>query len=199
MWRQDTDLNVNTQDALIACLPPQAYERNAPGVRAEAWSAAAVLDASIDSADVLLVEHQPDRTGLLLGDWERNYSLPDACIGGADASPDARRLNLLARIRGRGDLSRQHMLDLALSLGYPNCTITEFGGMTCMDPCDSPVNGEEFIGVWRLNVPVSTAIVEATCESPCDVQLRRWGNTQLECVMVRHKPAHTVLLFGYAP
>lgn len=190
---------MNTQDALIACLPPEAYEPNARGVRAEAASAAVVLDDAFDSAEVLLTEHQPDRTGQLLGDWERNYSLPDSCIGGADASADARRLNLLARIRGRGDLSRRHMLELADGLGYPNCTITEFGGMTCMDPCDSPVNGEDFIGVWRLNVPISTAIFQATCESPCDVQLRRWGNTQLECVIVRHKPAHTVVLFGYAP
>lgn len=190
---------MNTQDALIACLPPDAYERSAVGVRAEAASTAATLDDAINSADVLLAEQQPDLTIQLLGDWERNYSLPDACVGGADAPADARRLNLLARIRGRGDLSRQHMLDLAASLGYPGCTITEFGGMTCADPCDSPVNGEDFIGVWRLNVPIATAIFEATCESPCDVQLRRWGNTQLECVIVRHKPAHTVVLFGYAP
>lgn len=190
---------MNTQDALIACLPPQAYEPNAPGVRAEAASTAAVLDEALGSADTLFAEQQPDLTVVLLGDWERNYSLPDACIGGAGAPADARRLNLLARIRGRGDLSRAYMIALAESLGYPGCTITEFDPMTCMDPCDSPVNGEDFIGVWRLNVPISTAIFEATCESPCDVQLRRWGNTQLECVIGRHKPAHTVALLGYAP
>lgn len=190
---------MNTQEALIACLPPQAYDRQARGVLAEASSAATVIDDAVVSADVLHAEQQPDRTARLLGDWERNYSLPDACVGGSGAPVDARVLNLLARIRGRGDLSRPYMLELARLMGYPNSTITEFGPMTCMDPCDSPVNGEDFIGVWRLNVPVSTSIVEATCESPCDVQLRRWGNTQLECVITRHKPAHTVALFAYAP
>lgn len=190
---------MNTQDALIACLPPVSYDPAAPGVQLEASAAAAPLDDVIDSAGNLLLEHQPDRTALLLGDWERNYSLPDACIGGAGASADARRLNLMLRIRGRGNLSIPYMLALAETLGYPGCTITEYGGMTCMDPCDSAVNGEDFIGVWRLNVPVATGIFTATCESPCDVQLRRWGNTQLECVIVRHKPAHSIALFGYAP
>lgn len=190
---------MNTQEALIACLPPQAYERTARGVVVEASATAAPLDDGIDNAGVLLTEHQPDLTVQALIDWERNYGLPDACIGGSGASADARRLNLLARIRGRGDLSIPYILRLAELLGYPGCTVTEFGGMTCADPCDSPVNGEDFIGVWRLNVPVATGIFTATCESPCDVQLRRWGNVQLECLIVRHKPAHTVALFGYAP
>lgn len=190
---------MNTQDAIIACLPPQSYDRGARGVMAEAAVAAVTLDAVNDSADVLLFEQQPDRTAQLLGDWERNYSLPDSCIGGQGASADARRLNLMARIVGRGELSRLHMLDIASSLGYPGSSITEFGPMTCTDPCGSPVNGEDFIGVWRLDVPMATAIFEATCESPCDVQLRRWGNTQLECVIGRRKPAHTVAIFGYAP
>lgn len=190
---------MNTQEALIACLPPQAYERTARSVAVEAGATAAPLDGGIASAAALLAEHQPDLTAQALTDWERNYGLPDACIGGAEAPADARRLNLLARIRGRGDLSRAYMIALAEQMGYPGCGITEFGGMTCEDPCDSPVNGEEFIGVWRLDVPVATAIFTATCESPCDVQLRRWGNQQLECVIVRHKPAHTVALFGYAP
>ena len=188
---------MNTQEALVACLPPQAYDRLARGVQAEAASAAAVLDQAIDGANNLLAEHQPDLTTQLLGDWERNYNLPDSCIGGAGASAAARRINLLARIRGRGDLSRRHMLELATDLGYPGCSITEYGGTTCEDPCDSPVNGEDFIGVWRLDVPIATAIFTATCESPSDVQLRSWGNTQLECVIARHKPAHSVALFAY--
>lgn len=189
---------MNTIDALIACLPPVAYDPAADGVRVEQGTAAACLDEAIGNDAVLLAEQQPDLTIQMLGDWERNYGLPDACIGGAGASADARRLNLLTRIRGKGNLSRAYMLALADSLGYPDCTITEFGGMTCEDPCDSAVNGEDFIGVWRLNVPVATAIFVATCESPCDVQLRRWGNQQLECVIVRHKPAHTIVLFGYS-
>ena len=190
---------MNTRDALIECLPPVAYSRQAPGVLAEATSAAAVLDECIGLADDLVQEQQPDTTALALLDWERNYGLPDACIGGLGATVAARRANLLARIAGRGNLNAAFYIGLAAALGYTGATVTEFGPMTCMDPCDSPCNGADFIGVWRLDVPVSTAIVVMTCEDPCDSPLRSWGNTQLECMVNRAKPAHTVALFGYAP
>lgn len=198
-WRHQHHLTMDIKDALLACLPPVAYDTAARHVRGSSEATAVPLEEAVASAEALLSEHQPDLTTQALSDWERNYGLPDACIGGAWAPADARRMNLLARIRGRGDLSRGYFLVLANLMGYAGCSITELGGMTCVDPCDSAVNGENFIGVWRLNVPVSTAILEATCESPCDVQLRRWGNQQLECVILRHKPAHTIALFGYTP
>lgn len=188
-----------TRDAFLECLPPVAYDRQAPGVRTEATSAASVLDRGLDLADVLALEQQPDTTALALPDWERNYGLPDACIGGLGATVAARRANLIDRIAARGNLNRAFYIAQAMSFGYAGCTVTELGPMTCMDPCDSPCNGYDFIGVWRLNVPVSTAIVDMTCEYPCDSPLRFWGNTQLECMVNRRKPAHTVALFAYAP
>lgn len=190
---------MQTSDALIACLPPRAYDPSAPEVQRAAAATATVIDDAIQSAAGLRIEHQPDLAARALPDWERNYNLPDTCIGGADAPIDARRLNLLERIRGKGDLSRAFMIDQAEALGYPGCSITESGPMTCMEPCDSPVNGVEFIGVWRLNVPVATAIRVMTCLDPCDSALRSWGNTQLECVINRRKPGGTVAIFGYAP
>lgn len=190
---------MNTRDALVECLPATAYSRSAPGVLAEATSAALVIDGAIGLVDVVIAEQQPDQTVLALPDWERNYALPDACIGGLAATESARRSNLIDRIAGRGNLSRSFFIDQATGIGYPGCTVTELGPMTCEDPCDSAVNGLDFVGVWRLNVPVSTAIVEMTCESPCDTALRSWGNTQLECVINRRKPANTVALFAYAP
>jgi len=158
---------------------------------------ASVLDAGIDAAEVLLAEHQPDKTVLALGDWERNYDLPDRWAGGVDAPASVRYSNLLERIAGRGNLSIPFILGQAEKLGYPGCTVTEYGPTTCADPCDSPVNGVDFVGVWRLNVPVSTAVVDMTCASTCDSPLRSWGNALLEHVINRRKPAHTVALFAY--
>lgn len=189
---------MQTRDALLSCLPPQAYDISAPGVVAEAAAAGGVIDQAANSADDLLHEHDPGRAILSLTDWERNHGLPDGCGGVADTAA-ARRANLLERIAARGDLSRGYYISLAERLGYPGCTITELRPMTCTDPCDSPVNGPEFVGVWRLNVPVSTAVVYMTCESPCDSQLVSWGNAQLECVISKRKPAGTRVLFGYAP
>lgn len=188
-----------TRDALISCLPPTAYDRLAPGVQDEAATAAAVLDGSIASSDVVLSEHQPGNAVVALLDWERNYNLPDSCSGGLAASDAVRRANLLERISARGNLSRAYYIDLAERLGYPDCTITEFGPMTCADPCDGYLNSPEFVGVWRLNAPMLTAVVIMTCESPCDAALASWGNTQLECVINRRKPAHTQVVFSYTP
>ena len=188
-----------TRDALIACLPPQAYDRSAPGVQAEAAVAGAVLDDAIISADVILSEQQSSNAALALPDWERNHGLPDACIGGAGASAAQRLAYFLERISARGNLSLSYFTDLAASLGYPGCTITEFGPMTCADACDSYVNGPEFIGVWRLNVATPTAVIVMTCESACDASLAIGGNTQLECLINRRKPAHTKAVFSYAP
>lgn len=190
---------MNTRDALTACLPRGAYDRTAPAVLREAEATAALVDDAIASAQVLAAEQQPETAGNAMLDWERNYALPDACVGGAEAPLATRRRNLLARVRGRGDLSRGHIIAEAEELGFPGCTITELGPMTCTHPCDQPVNGPEFIGVWRLNVPVATAITVMTCADPCNSQLRSWGNTQLECVINRLKPAHTVVGFAYAP
>ena len=111
----------------------------------------------------------------------------------------ARRASLMGRIAGHGNLSRAFFIAQAAGFGYPGCTVTELGPMTCADPCDGAVNGPEFIGVWTLNVPVSTAVVTMTCESPCDAALASWGNTQLECMVTRRKPAHTQVFFTYAP
>lgn len=189
---------MQTQEALLSCLPPLAYDRSAPGVRAEVEAVVAVLDESVDLMDVVLDEHQPGKAILSLPDWERNHGLPDSCSGGAAATVDIRRSNLLERMIGRGNLSRPYYIDKAARLGYPGCTITEYGPMTCADPCDSPANGIEFVGLWKLNVPVPTAVSFMTCQSPCDSALSSWGNAQLECVITKRKPAHTKVLFGYA-
>lgn len=189
---------MQTRDALLSCLPPQAYDISAPGVVAEASAAGGVIDQAANSADGLLHEHDPGRAVLSLTDWERNHGLPDSCGGVADTAA-ARRANLLERIAARGDLSRGFYISLAERLGYPGCTITEYGPMTCADPCDSAVNGPEFVGIWKLNVPTNTAIVLMTCESPCDSPLASWGNAQMECVISKRKPANTKVLFGYAP
>lgn len=188
-----------TSEALITCLPPQAYDRTAPGVLAEVATAAKVLDGAINLADVILSEHQPGKTALALQDWERNYGLPDDCAGGLSATEAARRASLLERISARGDLSRAYFIAQAERLGYPGCTITEYGPMSCADPCDSYLNSPEFIGLWKLNVPMSTAVLVMTCEATCDSPLASWGNEQMECVINRRKPATTHVIFGYAP
>lgn len=188
---------MSTTESLLACFPPVAYDRSAPGVRAEAAVAARVLDDALAASGQLLKEQRPDQAQATFADWERNYALPDACVGGPAAADVLRRLNLMERVLGRGDLSRGYMLAITERLGYSGCTISEPALATCEASCEAPLYGTEFVGQWTLHVPVATAIHYATCESPCDAPLATWGNTQLECVINRRKPAHTKVLFAY--
>lgn len=186
-------------DAIPALLPPVAYDVRGAGVRRESAAIAAVLAAVESGAQTVLREQQADRTVVGLDDWERNYALPDSCSGGTSQTIEQRRLALRQRIAGRGDLSRSFMIFLASAIGYPGATIDEFGPTTCAHPSDSALFGFEWIGCWRMNLAQSTSITEATCDGASDAPLRVFGNTQLECVINRRKPAHTLVMFGYAP
>jgi uncharacterized protein YmfQ (DUF2313 family) len=189
---------VHIVDAIPALLPPVAYDVRGLGVRREAGAIAAVLTSAESGAQTVLREQQPDRAVVGLEDWERNYALPDSCSGGVSQTLEQRRTALRQRIAGRGDLSRGFMIALAATIGYAGATIDEFGPTTCAHPCDSPVLGFEWIGVWRMNLAQATSITETTCEGASDAPLRVFGNTQLECVINRRKPAHTLVMFGYA-
>ena len=186
-------------DALPDLLPPVAYDGRAATVQRELAALAAVLGDVQLAADALQAEHRPDQAVVALGDWERNYGLPDTCSGGASQTIEQRRVALLQRIAGRGNLSRAFMLALAEAVGYPGATITEFGPTTCEHPCDAPLMGFDWVGVWQMVLLQATSITEATCEGTCDSPLRVFGNTQLECVINRRKPAHTQVMFSYAP
>lgn len=162
-------------DALIACLPPVAYAPDGEQVVREFGATAAPIDDAVDSDGVVLAQVQPDLADVSLADWERNYGLPDV-PSGAVAPVSQRIAALLARINQQGNLSRAYIVASANAIGFPGCTITEFEGMSCDDPCDSAVNDDRWIGVWQLNVPAGYA-------GDID-QLRR--------LIARRKPAHTI-------
>jgi uncharacterized protein YmfQ (DUF2313 family) len=169
---------MQTIDALTACLPPVAYDRAGAEVGRELSAAAAVLDDAIVSADTVVLEQQPDKSTLALEDWERNYALPDDGVVGTESE---RRSNLQARITSRGNLSRDHLVGLAEVVGFPGATITEYDVMTCEDPCDSAVNDERWIGAWRMDAPAGPG-----------------SQDQLQRLIERRKPAHTIAFINFA-
>lgn len=89
---------------------------------------------------------------------------------------------------------------LDLGLGIGDDYEIDWVAVSKVDPVDMTVSVTEGVdGVpskWRVNAPITT-ITEFTCLSPCTDPLRTWGNERLECVITRHKPAHTTLVFFY--
>lgn len=147
-------------------------------------------------AEDLLDEADPRTTYELLTDWERIAGLPDPCTP-AEASLDERRLSLLQRLARRGGASATYFIALAEALDYPGTTVTEFRPLTCVSDCNDFLNPAPlWTHQWQLNLPASR-VVAMTCASPCNASLRTWGDSTLECVVTRLKPAHTNVTFTY--
>ena len=95
-----------------------------------------------------------------------------------------------------GDQSRQYYIDVAARLGY-QITITEFDTFEAGDHAGDLVNGENWRYAWRVNAPEVTITEFIAGGSSAGDPLRDWGNEQLECVINRLKPAHTLAQFAY--
>ena len=142
----------------------------------------------------LLRESDPRTTYELLTEWERAFGLPDGCV---DISDDlVARINALAaRVRGAGSPTPQYFIDLAATVGY-DITITELTPHTVNSAVNYPLYGEEIRYVWQVSSVLNT-ITYADVNSTVETPLASWGNSILECVITRAKPAHTHVQFSY--
>jgi uncharacterized protein YmfQ (DUF2313 family) len=147
-------------------------------------------------ARLLVVEADPRTVEDLLPEWERAFGLPDPCVADAETTIVERRRVLTAKVAAKGGQSRAFLIALAAAHGY-EVTIDEFRPATCVDPCDTPVYGDEWAYAFRVNA-AELNVTWATCVDLCNVPLRTWGNARLECLIDRAKPAHTIALYAYA-
>lgn len=155
--------------------------------------------ARVDTRAIdLLNEVQPGTTIEMLSDWERVAGLPDPCVTTGQTIQE-RRNALLSRLSSAGGQSREFFMLLAAYLGF-SITITEYRQFRAgISRVGDAVCGEDWLYTWRINAPETTIIEFRAGLSVVGEPLRSWGNELLECVFNRLKPAHTVLLFGYAP
>lgn len=160
--------------------------------------------ARVDARADALIEEADPRTALeLLADWESMAGLPDTCFGQPDNIPE-RRAALTSRIVDLGGQSRAYFIALAQSLGYI-VSIDEFAPLRCGDTVGLPCYDDRWAHVWRMNIlPVEYDLPEDQffltqfrCGDTCGKPLRGWGAINLECLIGRYKPAHSIVLFSY--
>ncbi|MFC3674651.1 YmfQ family protein [Ferrovibrio xuzhouensis] len=145
-----------------------------------------------------LVEEGDPRTAYeMLARWERVCGLPDECTVPGGETIAERQLRVTQKWTSRGGQSRAYFIGIADQLGYPGAVITEFRPFTCNSNCDDSLDPDPWRFVWRMDIAQATRIVDMTCESACDEAIRVWGDTTLECVIDKLKPAHTKVLFSY--
>lgn len=184
-------------DLLKLLLPPSSLDPGAPNIAAELAAEGAALDAAAASGDALMDEADPRTTAALLADWERVAGLPDGCVlaSGIAQFSAQRRAALVARITMQGGQSPAYFVALALALGYV-VTVTEGHPHVTEHDSEDPVTDELYRFIWYVNAALY-AITELTTEDDTEMATAVWGNTPLECVINRFKPAHTLALFLY--
>ena len=154
--------------------------------------------ARIDANTVLLLnESLPDTTIQLLPNWERVMGLPDDCSTLGDTI-EIRRLNLLSKMSSIGGQSSAYLVSVAAKLGY-TITITEFHPFqVSRSKVGDAICNKDWWFAFRVNAPLNTVIYFRDSISSAGDPLATWGNTRLECVINKLKPAHTVAIFAYA-
>ena len=169
------------QAALTRLLPRgRAWPRNGGSELSQLLGAHADAVYAVHArfVELLEVEADPAQANQLLADWEKDYGLPDPCTP-LNPSLQQRHAALLAKIAAYGGQSPAYFINVAAALGYA-ITITEPSANT-----------------WVVNGALSTVTYARADQSVADDPLFTSGNTQLECVLNRLKPAHAVLVFSY--
>jgi uncharacterized protein YmfQ (DUF2313 family) len=62
---------------------------------------------------------------------------------------------------------------------------------------DDVIWGPDWAYAWQINAPLNT-VVSFLANSGVDEALCLWGNTLLECLINRFKPAHTIAISAYS-
>lgn len=153
------------------------------------------LDDAETAAESLINEMYPDTAYKTLSSWERVYDL----VPSDGATIQSRRDAIVQKIRARGGLSRAYFIALAAVHGW-TITIDEFYPSMCgWTRCGDNLCDAGSLWVWRVNVAGKSIYNARAGSSAAGERLLWWvSNSDLENLITRLKPAHTVVLFSYA-
>lgn len=146
----------------------------------------------------LVAELNPSTSTSLLAEWEEFVSSLDECCSLTAAPLDERQRRVIEKLTGIGSLSRAYLLQMAVTFGYRDITITEFRPTHCEMTCEVAVMSEPFRFLWKVNIPHQgdNHTVFRT-GSRCNARIDSYAFGALECQLMRLKPAHTQVVFTY--
>jgi len=159
-------------------------------------------DVDARAAVLLRVESDPRLTYEILPEWEAAFGLPDPCVPKALTLAE-RRVALVNKMTTIGGQSREFFIGVAATLGYA-ITITEFSpfqfGVSSFGGARGVLNIPGGRYVWRVTVPDprTTRFRFGASSFGRNSFLEITRAEDLECVLSRWKPAHTILQFDYS-
>ena len=186
---------------LLSLLPPGRIFPNDPGSTLRSFLDAlgsAFADVEARSEE-LLDELDPRTTVQLLPEWENLLGLPDECSGIAGTLQE-RRDRVVQKLTDQPQQTVAYFIAVAAQLGYPDVTFEELGPFICgLSRCGDLLSGADTDRFYFL-VRVGTARVTyfRAGASRAGEKLGAFEQAaDLECVLNRIKPAHTVMIFSY--
>ncbi len=183
---------------LQALLPPgPAWPKDDDATLTRMLAALAAELSRVDGRAQQLVEEADPRSVVeLISTWERLAGLPDPVMGQAETL-QGRRGQLVAKLIGIGGQSKTYYIAFAAGLGY-RIAITEFRPFRVgQQRMGDPLGGVEWSFCWAVDAPMVNSTLFRMGQSLMGERLHIWGNTVLEKVLDRVKPAHTHIIFRY--
>ncbi|KPW55637.1 YmfQ family protein [Pseudomonas syringae group genomosp. 3] len=141
----------------------------------------------------LLNEMDPATVSELVPDWERVMNLPDPCLGLKPLFAD-RRLSVRQRLVATGGQNAGFYIDIAVSQGYPDATVTEHRAPRM----GRSRFGQAYFGTWNaqfmwtLNTGGRQRLGRRFGASYWGERFGVNPGTAIECLIRRAAPAHSV-------
>lgn len=152
-----------------------------------------------DRAKALIEEVDPRTTVELLTDWERLLGLPDECDNVVDPTQQERRNRVLQVLTTRGGQNEQFYKDMASNFGID----AELISAEDQPPFTAGSRAGDRLtnGLWRYAFtvvsPADFLIKFRAGQGSAGDPLVKVGNDTLQCLIEKHKPAHTIALFSF--
>ncbi|PTQ91282.1 putative phage tail protein [Agitococcus lubricus] len=178
-------------------LPPVSYDPNGQHIKAELTATSIVLDALQDSAARVLAAIDPAKVAELLDEWEKDYGLPDSCNGEVPTTTEERLGALYAKMVSHLPLTIPLLESIAESIGFAGTQVKKRQPTTCVDPCNTLLNGEIHRFVLNVLTPYVRSQQMAHCTAACNSAIAFIEEPLLECVFRRLQPAYAFFQFYY--
>lgn len=174
--------------ALLKLLPPGPLWRLTPdSVLSRLFHGFGDELARVEQRGKALVEETDPRTATeTLEEWERMLGLPDEDILAIPATDAERRTAIIQKLLRTGGQSAAYYVEIALAAGWVIYVVDGYGDSVARAGrfrCGDRLNGAEWAFVWRVDVDSSVTGALSSAE--------------LERVLTRISPAHTIVFFNY--